>query len=195
MPMRRYLTFANVVSLIALFVALGGGAYAVQTAKKNSVTSASIRNGAVRSVDIGRGQVRASDIKSGLLRDTTTGDTKKSVGVCVQDLTTYVSCLEKDVTIKMPGRIDASADGTADSGSASIPVGVNTCRLAVDGVGFTQDFVIAADFSPGEAFSFSGISEPVAAGTHVVSLDCRGNGTLPGARIFFPSLTTLQLGT
>jgi hypothetical protein len=35
--LRQRLTFANVVSLIALFVALGGSSYAAVTLKKNSV--------------------------------------------------------------------------------------------------------------------------------------------------------------
>nr|MBA2479910.1 hypothetical protein [Planctomycetota bacterium] len=41
---RRHLTYANVVSSLCLFVLLGGGAYAVTIAKKNSVTSKSVKN-------------------------------------------------------------------------------------------------------------------------------------------------------
>ncbi len=202
---RRHLSFANVISLIALFVALGGGAYAVQVAKKNSVTTKSIRNSTIRSADIGSGQVKASDIgdgqvkasdiEAGLLSDATTGSTQSLFAVCVQDVTTYKSCLDKQVTLKEPGRIFATADGTADSGAGSVPVGVNTCRLTLDGAAFTGDYVVAADFSPGESFSFAGVSEPVAAGSHLVRLECKGNGTLPGPRIFLPSLTTIQLGS
>jgi hypothetical protein len=47
-----------VVALLALFVALGAGAYAVNTAPRNSVTSASIRNGAVRAGDLARNAVK-----------------------------------------------------------------------------------------------------------------------------------------
>ena len=100
-----------------------------------------------------------------------------------------------DVTLDRSGRIYATADGNADSGSGSVPVGVNTCRLVVDGTPFTNDFVIAADFSPSESFSFAGVTEQLAAGTHTVRMDCKGNGTLPGPRIFFPTLTTLKLGS
>src|SRR5829696_9193190 len=64
---RRHLTFANVVSLVALFVALGGGAYAVHQAKKNSVTSKSIRDGAVRSQDVKDAALTGADVLDGSL--------------------------------------------------------------------------------------------------------------------------------
>ena len=61
---RRRLTFANVTSLIALFVALGGGAYAVSL-DKNSVKSKHIKDGQVKPGDIKDGGVRAADIGEG----------------------------------------------------------------------------------------------------------------------------------
>jgi hypothetical protein len=58
--MRRHLTYANVISTIALFIVLGGGAYAAVTItgrqiKNNSVTSADIRNRTLRKADFRRG--------------------------------------------------------------------------------------------------------------------------------------------
>jgi hypothetical protein len=49
---RRHLSFANVVSVLALFVALGGTAWGVAHLPKNSVGSKQIRNGAVKKVDL-----------------------------------------------------------------------------------------------------------------------------------------------
>jgi hypothetical protein len=43
----RRLTYANVVATLALFVALGGGAYAATQLKKNSVGTRQLKNGAV----------------------------------------------------------------------------------------------------------------------------------------------------
>jgi hypothetical protein len=201
---RRHLTFANVISVIALFVALGGGAYAVQIAKKNSVTTKSIRDRTIRSVDVGNGQIgsrqvtdgglAARDFEAGVLADATTGSTTSSLGVCVQNGTEFQACHSNAVELTGNGKIFATADGSADSGSAAVSVGVNTCRLLVDGAPITGEFVIAADFSPGEAFSFSGVSGPLGQGTHIVTLQCKGNGTAPGPRIFSPSLTTIVLG-
>ena len=58
---RNRITFANVVSLIALFVALGGTSVAAVTLKKNSVRSKHIRNGQVQSVDVKDASLRAQD--------------------------------------------------------------------------------------------------------------------------------------
>jgi hypothetical protein len=62
--LRRHLSFANVTSLLALFVALGGTSYAALTitsrdVKNNSLTSADIRNGTLLQKDFKRGQLRA----------------------------------------------------------------------------------------------------------------------------------------
>lgn len=54
MPRRRLPTPSMIVSLLALFVALGGSSYAAVTLKANSVTSSTIRNGAVRYADLAR---------------------------------------------------------------------------------------------------------------------------------------------
>lgn len=52
-PIRRHLTFANIVSLIALFLALGGGAYAAFQLPKNSVRSKNIVDKQVKKRDLG----------------------------------------------------------------------------------------------------------------------------------------------
>lgn len=52
------------VAYVALFVALGGSAYAV-TAPKNSVRSKSIKNGQVKSIDLQDGGVQSPDIQDG----------------------------------------------------------------------------------------------------------------------------------
>ena len=61
---RSHLTFANAMSLVAVFIALGGAAYAV-----NTVRSSDIVDGEVKIADIGRGAVGTSEV----LDDTATG--------------------------------------------------------------------------------------------------------------------------
>ena len=63
---RRRPSYAAVVATIALFVALGGGAYAIGVAK-NSVTSKSIKRGQVKTSDLGRGAVTGAKVKDGSL--------------------------------------------------------------------------------------------------------------------------------
>jgi hypothetical protein len=60
---RPRLTFANVVSLMALFVALSGGAYAL-TVPRNSVGSEQLKRGAVTRSKIRKGAVTASAVKA-----------------------------------------------------------------------------------------------------------------------------------
>ena len=79
MGIRSRLTFGNVMSVIALFIALGGTGYAAialpnnsvgikqikkngvggQEIRKNAVRSGEVRNGALRAVDFGAGQLPA----------------------------------------------------------------------------------------------------------------------------------------
>ena len=57
--MRRHLTYANVTATLALFIALGGGAYAI-----SKIGSKDIRNGAIRSADLRNHRaVAASDVR------------------------------------------------------------------------------------------------------------------------------------
>jgi hypothetical protein len=60
------LTYANVVSSIALFVALGGGAYALNV-PKNSVGASELRKGAVTASKVRRHSLTARAFKPGVL--------------------------------------------------------------------------------------------------------------------------------
>jgi hypothetical protein len=61
-------TFANVVSCLALFVALGGASYAAVALPKNSVGTKQIVAGAIDNSKIKKGSLLASAFKSGQLR-------------------------------------------------------------------------------------------------------------------------------
>ena len=72
----KHLTFANVVSCIALFLALGGAAVAAKTATKvktknlgnGAVTTPKLRNGAVIGAKIGAGAVGTGQLADGAVR-------------------------------------------------------------------------------------------------------------------------------
>jgi hypothetical protein len=57
--MRRHLSYANVTATLALFVALGGGAYAATKLPKNSVTTTQVKNGTLLTKDFKKGQLKA----------------------------------------------------------------------------------------------------------------------------------------
>jgi hypothetical protein len=80
------ITYANVMATIALFVALGGGAYAAATAKKNSVTSKSVKNGSIQGVDVGKDTLTGDNINESSLNvlPTCPSGTTKAAGICFE---------------------------------------------------------------------------------------------------------------
>lgn len=65
--LRGRLTYANVMASIAVFVSLGGGAYAATELPRNSVGTAAIRNGAVTTRNLANGTVTAEKVAPGSL--------------------------------------------------------------------------------------------------------------------------------
>jgi hypothetical protein len=65
--LKRSFTYANVMASFAVFLALGGAAFAVNQAKKNSVTSKSIRNGAVIGKDVKDDALTGADVNESTL--------------------------------------------------------------------------------------------------------------------------------
>ncbi len=57
------LTFANIVSLLALFIALGGTSYAL-TLPRNSVGREQLRSNSVGAQELRKGAVRSSDVRN-----------------------------------------------------------------------------------------------------------------------------------
>ena len=66
--LRARLTYANVMSSIAVFMVLGGSAYAAATLPKNSVGSKQIKSNAVSSSKVKNGTLLAKDFKAGQLK-------------------------------------------------------------------------------------------------------------------------------
>src|SRR3954453_20628502 len=65
---RASLTYANVMATVAVFLALGGGAYAALKLPKNSVGTNQIKKNAVRSSKVKNRSLLAKDFKLGQLR-------------------------------------------------------------------------------------------------------------------------------
>jgi hypothetical protein len=64
---RSHVTYANVIATIALFLALGGGAYAASKLPKNSVTAKQIKSNSITSPKVKDRSLLAKDFKAGQL--------------------------------------------------------------------------------------------------------------------------------
>jgi hypothetical protein len=67
-PLRRHVSFANITSVMALMIALGGTSYAAIKIPKNSVGSAQIKKGGVAASDLRTDAVTATSVKNGSLQ-------------------------------------------------------------------------------------------------------------------------------
>ncbi len=68
-------TYANVCSTIALFLAVGGTAWAAATLPEGSVTTREIQNGTIRGVDVRNGSLTSADFANGTLLRGARGET------------------------------------------------------------------------------------------------------------------------
>lgn len=86
--MRPKLTFANVVSCLALFIALGSGAYAAshlgknsvgaKQLKKNAVTTAKVKNEAITGAKVKKGTLTGAQINASTLGTVPTAQTAQT---------------------------------------------------------------------------------------------------------------------
>jgi hypothetical protein len=65
--LRSRLTYANVVATLALFLALGGAAYAVSKLPRNSVGAKQIKKSAVTGIKVRNGSLTGADVKAASL--------------------------------------------------------------------------------------------------------------------------------
>ena len=107
--LRSYLTYANVMATVAVFVALGGTSYAVATGsidgreiKNNTVRSSEILNNNVTTRDLRNNSARGADVRN----DSLTGD-----DVVESSLGTVPSANSADTATSATTAVNASALG------------------------------------------------------------------------------------
>ncbi|MGH2965440.1 MAG: hypothetical protein ACRDMH_08670 [Solirubrobacterales bacterium] len=206
MRIRRHLSYANVVATLALLLALGGGAYAI-----DKVNSHEIVNGTIKSVDLkNRKAVRAADVKRNALQgaqideaalDATrfapvVGD--EPVDCDLASSVTLVNCASASVRLSARSRVLIIATGNQETVSGGS--GAASCRIRVDNV--AESLAV----SPGEQSidNTSGTAtngfartlvtrDPLVKGRHTVALACKelaGN-----VRIDVPTIAAIAIGT
>jgi hypothetical protein len=108
--LRARMTYANVISTIALFLALGTGtAFAVAAA--NSVVSSSIKDGEVKNADIGGNQVTGNKVNESTLGKVPVAGRLSGGGPVASPVTPVPAGKAKVVKAKCPTGLRAVAGG------------------------------------------------------------------------------------
>lgn len=179
-------SYAEVVSTLALLVALGtGGAYAVERIgsgdiKDNSIQSRDLRNGsAVRGVDVVKDSLGRRHVDESSLVATQIIPVATSEGPsCVVDSVDEVSCGKAVVRLRRPGRIVAIATGSLVTAEESPDGARAQCAVLENGQDFSLNRTVGdAEFitSPGSGngFAHTYLSPGIRpADKYVVELSC-----------------------
>ena len=159
----------NVLGLVAIFLALSAGAYAVQKAPKNSVVSKSIKDGQVRNQDLGAGAVTSDKLGFDAATQAELDAASSSVSALASPGTINQAGNPVDWT-KLKGVPDGFADGidrlfglaTADTSGDSTPSVASLSLLSIGAAG---------------AVTITGLEDAVA-GQVLTIHDVGGGGTI-----------------
>ena len=123
---RRHLSFANVASALALFLAIGGGTTAIALKGKNRVDSGDIRNGAVRTGDIRNGGVKTRDLGKNAATGAKVNESTLSIVPNANELDGISSedfQFGNGITAAVAGAVDDGPTfGRVDLGSATLEI-------------------------------------------------------------------------
>jgi hypothetical protein len=201
----RHLSYANVISTVALLIALAGGtAYAVDKINSRDVVNASLKSidlknhRGVRDVDVKRNTLTGRQINERTLKPggivSVNGD--ETVNCTPSSVTVFTSCATTALRLHRPSRVLVIATGNQESVGGP---GQASCRMSVDGV------PESLSVHPGEqttrttsptatnGFARTLVSSRLTAGVHRFDLGCKRFGG--GVRIDSPTIAAVAIGT
>ena len=145
---RERLTFANVASLLALFVALGGTGYAATALPANSVGNAQLKPDSVGSGKVRDGSLKAVDFKSGELPAGARGATGPAGAAgAAGPAGTVKATVTVVATGSIPGNTFGSATATCPSGYQAVGGGGEPQSVATMVVTATQPVIDGQNLS------------------------------------------------
>jgi hypothetical protein len=200
----RWPSHATVVAYLALFVAMGSGAYAATRVdssdiENNSIKSEDLKDGkAVKGRDVVDGSLTGDQIAEGTLDASRFAPVAGAVGgVCDPSSTTFVDCASVTLHLKEPSRILAIATGGEES--LGFPAEAR-CEVRIDNrttsVGALPGEESLDNTTAGATNGFARTNvtaQPEAAGPHEAALSC--NQILGDVKIDQPTIAALAIGT
>jgi hypothetical protein len=218
---RRRLTYANVMSTVAVFVALGGGAYALSVPKnsvgtrqikrsavtsakirRSAITGAKIKQGAVTSAQVRDRSLRASDLAPGVIPSSTPAPAPRVLaGAHAADTdppaTPGTALKSTSLTLTSAGKAFVLAtlnqpSLTCPSSPCEADWGIYVDSQAVPATGLR----LQADGGSGDGYPFYtlyGLTPTLQAGSHTVSLNVTTTGSGALVAQFAPQLGALAL--
>lgn len=203
---RRFLTYPNVMSTLALFIALGGGAYALS---KDSVGSRQVRNDSLQSRDVQDTSLRGKDLRLGTIGELQLDERHIDISRFVQAKSesffcdpaggTFEDCVGLDLNIREPSQVFLTGAGGQESLGGQPASG--RCRFEVDGAAVQQpSFDIGEDMDDNtdaranNGFGMTYVTSPVERirpGVHTFTIACN---ELEGNTRIDASLSALAFG-
>jgi hypothetical protein len=205
--LRKRLTYANVMSSIAVFIVLGGAAFAAvqlpknsvgtKQLKKNAVNSAKVKNGSLKAADFGKNQLPAGPQgpkgETGAKGETGPRGPSNAITRHSTDFFDWSNTFTTQFALNLPaGSWIVTSTAVANSnGGAKENV---DCRLLVGGatVDEASNLILAPNFEPGERDAFSLTGGQSLPGGGSAELQCQSDGT---GNVVDPSITAIQVGS
>jgi hypothetical protein len=192
---KKRLTYANVMSSIAVFLVLGGGAafaagqlgknsVGSKQLKRNAVTTAKIKKGAVTGAKVKAGSLTASNFAAGQLPAGPKGETGPSFGAfanggCGALEGSFETCAGTgSVNLPSAGHVLLIASAEWDNDNNSVPPDSGDCRLSADGSPVSREVSFGENtethgIDEGGSISMNWITGPLSAGSHSFAFECR----------------------
>jgi hypothetical protein len=195
---KKRLTYANVMSSIAVFLVLGGAtaiaagqlgknSVGSKQLKKNAVTAAKIKKNAVTGAKVKAGSLTASNFAAGQLPAGPKGDKGApgpsfgafGNGGCGSLEEPFETCASTG-TVNLPsaGHVLLIASAEWDNDGDGTPPSAGECRLSVDGSPLSREIAfgeatVTHDINESGSISMNWITNPLSAGSHSFAFECR----------------------
>jgi hypothetical protein len=163
--LRRHLSYANVMATSALFIALGGGAYAATSLPKGSVGTKQIRKNAVVSSRVKDRSLLARDFKAGQLPAGPQGKKGDTGLQGVKGDTGPAGSAFAFAHVNTNGSLD-----DANSLNVTALVKTKTGRYCLAVASAPRNAVAASDSNAGEGGVFTAVD--LTPGAHITTGDC-----------------------